>query len=244
MSLSGFGTYAHEVFVPAIALVVALLIPAQHGGIGGCEDVRIIGVRGSGQVGYGEQVGGVVVEAAGGVLRTGRTVSVHSLDYPAISVSDSFGLVLLNGDYDRSVQVGAEALRSDLDSIGDDCPLTQIILVGYSQGSQVIKTAMEHRTPIDRISAVVLLADPTRDTTQRGIVRVGSGLEGSGAFGSILLPNHLRTVAIDVCAVGDGICGSGGFQAHIGGYADFSEAVLKYVLGELTLSPLRFLRAS
>jgi pimeloyl-ACP methyl ester carboxylesterase len=230
--------------VPVVALVVALLIPVQNAGIGGCEDVHIIGVRGSGQTDYGEPVGSVVTGTAASVRRTGRSVIAHSLDYPAISISDSFGFALLNGDYSRSVAAGVEALRSDLDTIRNLCPDTQVVLVGYSQGSQVIKNTAVDRPPVDRIAAVVLLADPTRDVTQPGIVRLGSGLDGSGAFGSITLPDHLRTVAIDVCAVGDGVCGTGGFLSHIDGYEEFAPPIVLHILSELAASPLRYLRAA
>jgi hypothetical protein len=227
------GTYAQGVFAPVFALVVALLIPAHQAGISGCEDVHIVGARGSGQVGYGEQVGAVVSKTATSVRESGQTVHAYSLDYPAISISDSFGLVLLNGEYTRSVNAGAEALISELDSIRSECPQTQVILIGYSQGSQVIKTAMENRPPIDRIASVVLLADPTREISQRGIFRLGSLLEGAGAFGSIKLPDHLRTVTVDICADGDGVCGTGGFLSHIEGYTDLSDAIVRYVLNEL-----------
>jgi cutinase len=230
--------------VPVFALVIALLIPVQNVGVGGCEDVHIIGVRGSGQIGYGDQVGSVVTDTAASVRRTGRSVIAHSLDYPAISISDSFGLALLNGDYSRSVTTGVDALRSDLDTIRNVCPDTQVVLVGYSQGSQVIKNAVKNRPPVDRIAAVALLADPTRDVTQPGIVRLGSGLEGSGAFGSVTLPNHLRTVAIDVCAVGDGVCGTGGFLSHIEGYEELAPPIILHILRELAASPLRYFRAA
>jgi pimeloyl-ACP methyl ester carboxylesterase len=206
--------------------------------------VHIIGARGSGQTGYGDQVGAVVYKTATSVRESGRTTVAHSLDYPAISISDSFGLVLLNGDYNRSVEAGAEALRSDLDSIRAECPQTQIILIGYSQGSQVIKTAMEDRPPIDRIASVVLLADPTREISQLGILRLGPLLEGGGAFGSIKLPDHLRTVTVDICAEGDGVCGTGGFLSHIDGYANLSEAIVRHILNELGEPLLRFYRAS
>jgi len=230
------------VFVPVVALVVALLIPVQSSAAAGCDDVHIIGIRGSGQTGYGDQVGNVVTDTAARIRQTGRAVAMHTLDYPAISITDSFGLALLNGDYSRSVMAGAEMLISDLDSMREQCPFTQNILIGYSQGSQVIKTAMEDRAPVDRIAAVVLLADPTREVGQVGIVRVGSDLDGSGAFGSIMLPEHLRTVAIDVCAVGDGVCGRGSFLAHIEGYEDLSAPIVRYVLNELLPSPTGFFR--
>lgn len=242
--ISGFETYAANVLVAVLALAATLLIPVSGQVVDGCEDVHIIGVRGSGQSGYGDQVGTVLTETVSGIRRSGRTVASHSLDYPAISIADSFGLALLNGDYSRSVNAGADRLRSDLDELRDRCPFTQSVLIGYSQGSQVIKTAMEGRFPVDRIAAVVLLADPTREIAQPGIVRLGSDLDRPGAFGSIALPEHLRTVAIDVCAVGDGVCGRGGFLAHIEGYEELSEPIVRYVLAELLPSPTGFFRPS
>ncbi len=139
-------------FVPTIALVISLLIPAQIAGVSECDDAHIIGARGSGQTNYGDQVGAVVAGTAMSIRQTGRTVAAHPLEYPAISISDSFGLVLLNGDYGRSVKAGVDSLLSDLDALREECPLTQIVLIGYSQGSQVIKTAMEGR----RLSTVSL----------------------------------------------------------------------------------------
>lgn len=232
------------VLIPVFALVAALLLPVHAPVPDGCDDVYMIGARGSGQTGYGAQVEAVLSETAASIRQTGRTVGSHSLDYPAISISDSFGLVLLNGDYNRSVSAGVGALTSDLDVIRRECPLTQIVLVGYSQGSQVIKNAMKDRAPIDRVAAVVLLADPTREITQRGVVRLGSGLEGSGAFGSIMLPDHLRTVALDVCAVGDGVCGVGSFLAHIDGYEILAGPIARHILGELPAYGRGFLRPS
>jgi cutinase len=229
-------------FVPVFALIVALLIPVQHADVVGCEDVYVIGVRGSGQTGYGDQVGTVVVDTVANVRQTGLSAGDHSLDYPAISIADSFGLALLNGDYTRSVAAGADRLLSDLDAIREQCPLTQIVLVGYSQGAQVIKMAMEDRPPIDRITAVVLLADPTREVLQRGILRLGAALDGSGAFGSISLPDHLRTVTVDACAVGDGICGNGGFLSHIDGYEELADSVVQYILSTMTRSLLEHVR--
>lgn len=242
--ISGPGTYAHKMMIPVLALVATLLLPVHAASVDGCADVHIIGARGSGQTGYGDQVGAVVSESAAKIRQTGRTVDTHSLDYPAISISDSFGLVLLNGDYARSVAAGAAALRADLDTLRERCPQTPIILVGYSQGSQAIKQALADRPPIDRISSVVLLADPTRDITQLGVMRIGADAEGSGAFGSVMLPEHLRTVALDVCAVGDGVCGVGSFLAHIDGYESLAGPIAGQILGELVPTRSGFLRPS
>ena len=66
----------------------------------GCPDVHIIGARGSGQPsGYGEQVAPVVEALVAGISATGRSVTDEPLDYPAISISDSFGVFFRTSRY-------------------------------------------------------------------------------------------------------------------------------------------------
>ena len=75
-------------FIPVLAVVAALLLPVHAPVLDGCDDVYIIGARGSGQAGYGAQVGAVVSETVASIRQTGRTVGARSLDYPAISISE------------------------------------------------------------------------------------------------------------------------------------------------------------
>lgn len=219
--------------ITTVAFMLALLSVPSATVHQACSDVRIIGVSGSGQTGYGEQVETVVSPLLRNIADTGRSATARALDYPAISVSESFGLVLLNGEYDESVQAGAQSLRLAIDEISTSCPDTQIVLVGYSQGAQVIKVAMENTVPTARIAAVGLLADPTREPSQPGVLRLGGviGLRG-GSFGPILLPGYLRPVTVDVCALEDSICERGGFGfvAHIEGYAEYSERLAQRLM--------------
>ncbi|MCL1593631.1 MAG: cutinase family protein [Actinomycetia bacterium] len=227
-------------------LLIAAILPVGANAAG-CQDVQILGVRGSGQTGYGEQVGEVVSNLVEDIGASGRSVAAEALEYPAISISDSFGLVLLTGDYDRSVAAGIERLRSAVDGVTEACSDTQIVLIGYSQGAQVIKQTMENTVPNARIASVVLLADPTRDPSQSGITRLGdSQNERGGSFGAIALPGYLRTVAVDVCVDSDGICERGvfGFFAHTDGYTEFSEIVATRVMRSISAhihGGLRFL---
>jgi cutinase len=219
-----------------LALIAMLLLPVQTS-VDGCSDVHVIGARGSGQqAGYGEQVAPVVEAITLSMAGRGLSVASSSLEYPAISVSDSFGLVLINGRYDASVHAGVTALRATIGRLAGECPTTDVVLVGYSQGAQVIKTALEGSQPGYRISGVVLLADPTRDRSQLGITRLGDpAVERSGSFGAIALPDHLRTVTIDVCAEGDGVCERGrrSFTAHTEGYRDAPQLIAPRLLLEL-----------
>lgn len=211
-----------EVMVVALLLVVALLVPSV-GRSDGCSDVFVVGVRGSGQSRYGPQVSGTVDVLVDRIGSSGRTVTDVPLEYPAISVSDSFGLVLLNGEYDRSVRSGVQELRRVLAEETTRCGGSSIVLVGYSQGAQVIKESVAGSVPDVRIAALVLLADPTRDPSQPGVSRVvDSSTRRGGSFGVIPLPEHLRPVTIDVCAPGDVVCERGSLVigAHVNGYSD------------------------
>lgn len=219
-----------------VALIAILLAPVSPPS-GSCADVFIIGARGSGQpAGFGAQAEPVVEAIEEGLRGSGLIVESAPLDYPAISISESFGLVLLNGGYDRSVRAGAIELISELAGISSDCPRSEVVLVGYSQGAQAIKSALEDLPPRHRIAAVVLLADPTRDPAQAGIVRLGdpSG-EGGGSFGPVELRDHFRAVTIDVCAEGDSVCdrARSSLVAHVEGYGEAPEWVMPWIEAEL-----------
>lgn len=218
-----------------LALIVALLVPVP--GSTTCPDVHVIGVRGSGQpAGFGSQVAPVVESIVETVDASGRATTSEALEYPAISVSDSLGLVLLTGEYASSVLAGVDALDDRLADIASGCPSTEIVLVGYSQGAQVIKQALADSLPVHRLAGIVLLADPTRDPSQSGIARLGDpGVAAEGAFGAVPLPDHARVVTIDVCAAGDGVCERGrrSLTAHTFGYADTPAVVAPMVVASL-----------
>lgn len=227
--------------LPLLLSLAILLVPPTFSHPADCDDAHVIGVRGSGQSGYGEQVDAAIAAIETTVESAGLTMSDQPLDYPAVSISDSLGLVLFTGEYGRSVETGVEELRTVVDEVAQNCPTTEIVLVGYSQGAHVIKTAFDGR-PSHRISAVVLLADPTRDPAQPGVRRLGSEPgEASGAFGERALPNHLRPVAMDVCAADDIVCdrSRGGFVAHIDGYDVHNEEIARLVLALLDQRPER-----
>ncbi len=216
----------------SLAIVLSLLSPLLSGVADGCPDYQIIGARGSGQAGYGTQVGGVVDDVEGTLIGAGYNVESIALDYPAISLVDSFGLALFTGEYDASVDKGVAALSARLDTAANVCPGTGIILVGYSQGAQVIKRTMAERPPVDRIVSVVLLGDPTRDILQSGLVRLGAPfIESEGSLGGFPIPDQIRPLTVDVCAVDDSVCSNAGlnFSGHIDGYNDAYDSIGPYV---------------
>ena len=202
-------------------LIAVLLLPPVPVADAACADVHIMGVRGSGQAGYGEQVETYLDAIAAVVGESGASVTDEAIDYPAISLADSL-FALFNGDYDRSVDAGAVALNDALDTMQSSCPTSGLVVIGYSQGAQVIKRTLGDRPVGDRLVSVVFLADLTRDITQPGVVTVGSsGVDDEGSLGAVAVPDHIRPLTIDVCAPFDAVCTGFGldFAAHIQGYA-------------------------
>ncbi len=149
-----------------------------------CPDVAIYGVRGSGedytaaQLGMGEAVS----TAAGKLLHllpgTMKVLSV-GLPYPAVSAP----WAVLNGagagPYNNSVLNGAELLVNGragsftggasfdgLHQLVVSCPNVKIVLIGLSQGAQVITEALNVAKPSmvvpKQIKAIVLFGNPIR----------------------------------------------------------------------------------
>ena len=229
---------------PILSLVAVLLFPVPTVA-DGCPDVTIVGVAGSGQSGFGTQVEGVVDAIAASATAEGLFVESEALDYPAISVSDSLGLVLFTGEYAESVESGVSELRRLLSALAADCPSTEPVIVGYSQGAEVIKRAFVGDPAPSGSGSIVLLADPTRDPDQAGVLRLGDpAAERPGAFGAVSIPSAIRPLVIDVCAPGDGVCERGrvDFAAHTDGYEEAPSEVAPIVVARLLSRPTPALR--
>lgn len=169
-----------------------------------CTHVTVIGIAGSGQTpGTGRQVREVIDAIEELMAAEGRTMRRIAIDYPAVDVGRTLGIAFLNGRYDESVAIGAKALVDEVTAITETCAATDVVIVGYSQGAQVFKTAAPALGTAVR--AAVLLADPTAP---------------GGALGDIATPAGLVDRVIEVCAPGDVICGNGPirFLAHTDGY--------------------------
>lgn len=162
----------------AVAATCAALAPAQalpptraQVLTTGCASVTIIGARGSGQPqveagrgalsGFGEQVAAVATEATKG-LHAPTTVRYDPLVYPAVGANPTSIATLA---YTQSVNAGAAALKSRVGDFARLCPSTKIVLIGFSQGAQVVHQGAAGLAPgtAGHISGVALLADPRRN---------------------------------------------------------------------------------
>lgn len=192
----------------AVAGTAVVVAPAASAAA--CSDVEVVVARGTSEPGQlGIIVGDPVFDAIDDRL-FGTSVTSHAVDYPA-SVSPT------------SPSQGNRALVNHVTSQAQACPDQQFILVGYSQGanvvgnslgvssegaavgSPVVATIPEAVQP--RVAAVLVFGYPLR--------KLGRGIGGEFAA---------RT--LDICANNDVVCDPRGASvlAHLSYRDDADEA--------------------
>ncbi|WP_232375419.1 cutinase family protein [Mycolicibacterium baixiangningiae] len=191
------------------AAIAALFIgatPGQANGeptavsIAGCADVEVVFARGTFE---GPGVG-KVGEAFVAALRQrplDLTMSVHAVNYPA------------SLQFDRAVD-GIRDVSNRLNALAANCPSTEIIVGGYSQGAAVSGYVTSDTVPpgyaltalppdvAERVTAVVLFGKPS-PRILRLLHHDAPPVEIGPAFTG-------RT--IDLCAPRDPVCESGGLD--------------------------------
>lgn len=168
-----------------------------------CSDVDVIVARGTGESGTLGRIVGDPVYAALQAKITTKKLSAHPVNYPASLAQPA------------SVQAGNTDVVNHLVAQAAACPDQRFILVGYSQGANVIDNSIGISSagaivggPIvatipaelaPRVAAILLFGNPIR--------AIGKNVTG---------PYADRTD--DYCAQGDPICQAGGldFPAHLG----------------------------
>jgi hypothetical protein len=216
-----------------------------------CPDAIVVGAAGSGQqempseLGMGTQVDGIVraIARAG----TGLEIAALPLPYPAARVFPTSG-------YLASVEAGLEALPTTVASIADACPGTGIVLVGYSQGAQVIQVGLDRIRSTEwggadhssHIDAVVLLASPLF-TPQAGTTRFGNfDPARRGLLGGSDVPAWITEDTISWCRGADLVCQGGdlgsllayGSATSRSVHATYQDAVTQRIVGSLAVARL------
>ncbi|MCJ1366497.1 hypothetical protein MMC16_005626 [Acarospora aff. strigata] len=123
--------------------------------LGECALITVIFARGTVEGGnVGALAGPPFFNALEGLVG-GQNVAVQGVDYPANIVGYAAG-----GD-----AVGASKLASLAKQAASQCPKTQIVLSGYSQGAQVVHlgAAQIPASVAARVAAVVVFGDPNKD---------------------------------------------------------------------------------
>lgn len=138
-----------------------------------CADVEVVFARGSDEPPGVGKVGQAFVDALHSTL-TDRSIAVYPVNYAAASGLSS-GI-----DFERSVIAGVRDEVSHLEWTALDCPDTQMVLGGYSQGAAVTGYATAQSVPAglpdelvpdlprpmpdvvaDHVAAVVLFGKPS-----------------------------------------------------------------------------------
>lgn len=191
MAMTAFGTPARADDGP---------VSSERAATMPCADLLFVGARESGgALPYGAVVGPIRDAVRAGWHGTMREVY---LDYPAADPHDLtradieamiFDVEPPTTRYRQSVVDGVERLRTVLADSTTRCPSEQIVLVGLSQGAQVITEALSRGPTVPRLRGALLLGNPLHHPGQN--VRELDGQVDTPAIGLDALLTYLRSVA-------------------------------------------------
>ncbi|MBK3639066.1 cutinase family protein [Streptomyces sp. MBT33] len=175
-----------------------------------CSDIDVVVARGTFEPGtLGAIVGDPVYSALQQKL-TGRNLSSYKVNYPAdLSLTSA-----AQGNADLVNHVNGQAAA---------CPNQRFILVGYSQGANVVDNSIGISSDGAVVGSPIVATLPAAVAPRvAAVLLFGNPIRALGK--SVTGPYQSRTV--DFCAKGDPICENGGGDvlAHLGYTADAGAA--------------------
>ncbi|MFV8053790.1 cutinase family protein [Mycobacterium sp. 48b] len=207
--------------VAGAALIGLATGPAQAAP--GCPDVHWIGVAGSGErddptadAGMGRVVYNSLRDLSRWVQQDGRTMTAEAVVYPAAPVPVD-GDLLGWGGFMSSVDAGVAALGNQYAAFTQQCPASEVVLAGYSQGAMVVHRNLAALSASPNLAAALLVADgdrlPADPTVNLGTATAVPGA-GKGvaqdwpilAHAPAALPVSVGSRTISVCDRGDAVC--------------------------------------
>lgn len=189
-----------------------------------CPDVHFIGAAGSGERidptadgGMGQVVYQSLQELSAEVEKDGRTMTAEAVDYPAVEAPGEDGGVGEWLGFIGSVDAGAAALGKQYEAFVQRCPVTKVVLAGYSQGAMVVHRNLHALEASPNLAAALLVADgdrlpedPTLNLgTASGIPERGKGAAQDWpilAHAPAPLSPAMGARTISVCDLGDAVC--------------------------------------
>jgi acetylxylan esterase len=214
---------------------------AADGSTTGCAVVHVIAARAS-----TEQPGDGIIGSLVSLIQSSvkATVTQEAVVYPATL-----------SNYASSVGQGDAAIEADLVKDAAQCPQEKFVLVGYSQGAQVVGDALggggdspglgPTTAPVSaaiaaRVLAVIQMGDPRR--VPGFSFDVGTDPGATGLFPRPA-SESLGAVAAKIqsyCDIGDPFCARGqDLAAHLDYTFKYNTAALTFVLGKLHAAGIR-----
>lgn len=216
------GVSIFAVSAAAAAVLTAQTESSPTARAAGCPDVDVSFARGTndspGLGDVGKAVTDEIVERL-----PGKSVDIYAVNYPA-----SFDWVRA-GD-------GANDMSFHVQEVARNCPNTQFVLGGFSQGAAVVDvlfgkngTGLTFNNPLPadlekRVPAIVLIGNP-------------KNWQVAGMNLDLEIRDDLRSKVIDICNPGDGICdpAGGGLGPHMQYKSDGSAyRAADFVVGRLS----------
>lgn len=196
--------------------LTALSAPAASAAT--CSDIDVVAARGTFEPGtLGAIVGDPVYSALQKRL-TGRKLSSYKVNYPAdLSLTSA---AQGNADLVNHVQSQAAA-----------CPNQRFVLVGYSQGANVVDNSIGISSAGAVVGSPIVATIPAAlEPKVAAVLLFGNPIRALGK--SVTGTYQSRT--IDFCAKGDPICENGGGDvlAHLGYTAD-ADAAAAFAAGKV-----------
>jgi len=200
-----------------------------------CASVHVLAARASTEAPGAGVIGSLVTQIQNTVS---ATVSTSAVDYPALLFP-----------YDFSTTVGDAAIAQELTAQVQQCPNQKIVLVGYSQGAQLVgdvlgggggAAGLGPATPpvgsaiSSHVVAVIQMGDPRHmpnKSFDRGTAIGATGLFPRGQNQSL---DAFANLIQSYCDIGDPFCAGGNnLNAHLDYTQKYNDDATAFVVGRL-----------
>lgn len=210
---------------PVVRLSVAAALLAGGGGVvaltspgasAACSDIEVVSARGTFEPGnLGTIVGDPVFSALQKRI-TGKTLTSYKVDYPAdLSLTSN--------------SQGNRDLVNHVQSQASSCPNQKFILVGYSQGANVVDNSIGISSAGSTVGGPIVATLPNDvEPKVAAVLLFGNPIRAQGKSVTGTFANRTQ----DFCAQGDPVCERGGNNtlAHLS-YGDNADAAALFAAG-------------